>query len=197
MNLEELLDELIRREGGYVNDPDDPGGATNFGITIGTLSQHLGRRATVADVRALTVDQAKKIYISRYLVATKIDKLPAEILPTVFDMYVNAGSNAIKILQDTLNQFGENLQIDGGLGPKTISSCLAVHKDAGSYLVDAYGIERRNYYYRLADRRPSSRKYARTKNGGKGGWIKRAEEFISKRFWLTDIEHKNRTKTWG
>ena len=50
--------------------------------------------------------------------------------------------------------------------------------------MDAYGIERRNYYYRLAYSRPASRKYARKRDGGKGGWITRAEEFIAKRFHL-------------
>ena len=52
------------------------------------------------------------------------------------------------------------------------------------HLVDAYGIARRNYYYRIGDQRPASRKYARARDGSKGGWITRAEEFISRRFHL-------------
>jgi hypothetical protein len=64
-------------------------------------------------------------------------------------------------------------------------------------LADAYGIARRNYYYRLADGRPQSRKYARRRDGGKGGWIRRAEEFLSPRFHLTDAEHRERTAAWG
>ena len=68
---------------------------------------------------------------------------------------------------------------------------------APDHLVDAYGIERRNYYYRLADQRPASRKYARRQDGGKGGWIVRAEEFISARFHFTRAQHDERTRAWG
>ena len=67
---------------------------------------------------------------------------------------------------------------------------------APEHLADAYGIARRNYYYALADRRPASRKYARRRDGGKGGWICRAEEFISPRYHLTDAEHRKRTASW-
>ncbi len=197
MELKELLEELLRREGGFVNDPDDPGGATNFGITIGTLSIHRGKKVSVADVRKLTIGEAKEIYIQRYLVKPKIDQLPTELVPTVFDMYVNAGSNAIKILQETLNGFGTQLVVDGGNGPKTIAAARQVYSFAGQYLVDAYGIERRDYYYALADRRPASRKYARTRAGGKGGWIKRAEEFLSARFKFSDQQHHQRISAWG
>ncbi|MEL6685752.1 MAG: peptidoglycan-binding protein, partial [Pseudomonadota bacterium] len=52
------------------------------------------------------------------------------------------------------------------------------------------------YYYDLADRRPASRKYARRRDGGKGGWIKRAEAFISTRYHLTEAQHKTRVSQW-
>jgi hypothetical protein len=68
---------------------------------------------------------------------------------------------------------------------------------APEHLVDAYGIARRNYYYRLADQRPASRKYARTGDGGKGGWILRAEEFIAERFHFTRAQHDERVAEWG
>ena len=64
-------------------------------------------------------------------------------------------------------------------------------------LRDAYGIARRNYYFAIADRRPASRKYARTRSGGKGGWIKRAEEFISPEFHLSQEEFAQRVSAWG
>jgi len=68
---------------------------------------------------------------------------------------------------------------------------------APAHLADAYGIARRNYYYALADQRPASRKFARTKAGGKGGWITRAEEFIAPRYHLTQAEHRERTAKWA
>ena len=68
---------------------------------------------------------------------------------------------------------------------------------APEHLADAYGIARRNYYFALADRRPASRKYARTRKGGKGGWIRRAETFISPRFHMTEAQFRARVATWG
>jgi len=87
--------------------------------------------------------------------------------------------------------------VDGAIGPQTIAATQAAYTDAPEYLADAYGIERRNYYYALADARPASRKYARRRDGGKGGWILRAEEFISPRYQLTDEEHRRRVAAWG
>jgi hypothetical protein len=64
-------------------------------------------------------------------------------------------------------------------------------------LVDHYGIARREFYYGLADARPASRKYARRKDGGKGGWITRAEAFISPALRLTDAQHQARVAAWN
>ena len=84
-------------------------------------------------------------------------------------MYVNAGGNAVKILQRLLTDMGFPCEPDGAIGPATIRAAEMAHEAAPSHLVDAYGIARRNYYYSLADSRPASRKYARAKGGGKGG----------------------------
>ena len=70
------------------------------------------------------------------------------------------------------------------------------YEAAPDFLADAYGIARRNYYYNLADRRVASRKYARRRDGGKGGWIRRAEEFIAPRYHFTDAQHARRTRSW-
>ena len=89
-------------------------------------------------------------------------------------MYVNSGGNAVKILQRLLGEFGQPAKADGAIGPKTVAAATAVARIAPDHLADAYGIARRNYYYKLADRRVASRKYARRRDGGKGGWITRA-----------------------
>jgi len=92
---------------------------------------------------------------------------------------------------------GEAIAVDGVIGPKTIAAAKAAHASAPDHIAAAYGIARRNYYYDLAERRPSSRKYARRRDGGKGGWIRRAEEFISPRYHLTDAQHRERVAAWG
>ncbi len=200
--VDQIARAIVKREGGYVNDPSDLGGATKYGVTIGTMRRlglDLDKDGDVdaSDVRRLTQKRAVEIFKQHYYYHPKIDKLPQMLAASVFDMQVNAGNNAIKLLQRLLQKFGEPVVEDGALGPQTIGAAQRVYEAAGSLLVDAYGIERRNYYYRLADKRVASRKYARTKQGAKGGWIKRAEEFISERYHLTPAAHTQRIAQWG
>jgi lysozyme family protein len=185
-----------------VNDPDDPGGATNHGVTIGTL-RRLGidvnrdTRIDVADVKALTRAQAVEIYLKHYYEGPGIAALPEALQASVFDMYVNAGGNAVKILQRLLTDMGFPCEPDGEIGPQTIRAAQMAYEAAPTHLPDAYGIARRNYYYGLADKRPASRKFARSRDGGKGGWIRRAEEFISPKYHLTAAQHAARVAKWG
>ena len=143
------------------------------------------------------VGQARDIFVDHYFHRPGIVKLPKPIQASVFDMYVNAGANAVKILQRLLNDMGQTIAVDGAIGPQTIEAAQIAYGSAPNHLADAYGIARRNYYYALADRRPASRKYARRRDGGKGGWIVRAEEFITPRYHLSDGEHRRRTAAWG
>ncbi|MFC3169315.1 holin-associated N-acetylmuramidase [Paracoccus fontiphilus] len=201
-SVEEVAAQIVAREGGYVNDPDDPGGATNFGVTVGTM-ESLGLdlnkdgRVDATDVRMLTRAQAQQIFVEHYFKRPRLSELPDTVQASVFDMYVNAGANAVKILQRLVARMGFAATADGAIGPQTIAAAHDAAAAAPDHFADAYGIARRNYYYSLADQRPASRKYARTKAGGKGGWITRAEEFISPRYHLTEAEHRERTAKWA
>lgn len=201
-DVRQIAEEIVGREGGFVNDPDDPGGATNFGVTIGTL-RRLGidvnrdTRIDVADVRALTRAQAVEIYLEHYFRRPGIAALPEPLQASVFDMYVNAGGNAVKILQRLLTDMGFPCDPDGAIGPQTIRAAQMAYEAAPTHLADAYAIARRNYYYALADARPASRKFARRKDGGKGGWILRAEEFMAPKYRLTEAQHRARVAAWG
>ncbi|UWQ13442.1 peptidoglycan-binding protein [Aliiroseovarius sp. M344] len=201
-SVEEIATEIVAREGGFVNDPDDPGGATKYGVTIHTMRRlglDLDRdgQVTSSDVNALTRDQARDIFLKHYFQKPRLAELPHPLQASVFDMYVNAGSNAVRVLQQLFAKMGYELAIDGKLGPQTLGVARAAMKAAPEHLVDAYGIERRNYYYRLADRRPKSRKYAKRRDGGKGGWIARAEAFLSAKYHFSDQDHHERTAAWG
>jgi len=201
-SVKSIADAILAREGGFVNDPSDPGGATNFGVTIHTM-RRLGLDldgdgdVTEADVRVLTRDQARRIFIDHYFTAPRIGWLPEPLHPSVFDMNVNAGRWSVRLLQRLCTRMGFATDDDGQIGPVTRARAAAAFAAAPGHLVDAYGIQRRNYYYKLADRRPGSRKFARRRDGGKGGWITRAEDFIHPRFHLTENEHAERTRAWG
>ena len=201
-SVRQIADEIVAHEGGFVNDPDDPGGATNFGVTIHTL-RRLGLDLTgdgvvgVGDVRALSHAQAVDIFITHYFQRPGIDQMPQALQPSLFDMYVNAGGNAVKILQRLLRDMGYDVGVDGVIGPQTRGAAHEAALPDAIALRDAYGVTRRNYYFRLGDGRVASRKYARTRAGTKGGWIKRAEAFLSPRYHLSNEQFSKRVAAWG
>ncbi len=143
----------------------------------------------IDDVRILSCDRAAAIFKQHYFVRPGISALPDVLQASVFDMYVNAGEAAGKILQRLLAKFGFPVAVDGVLGPLTILATNNADEVGPDHLSNACGIERRNYYYSLAVTRVTSRKYSRRKDGGKGEWIAPAEEFISTRHYLSNIEH--------
>ena len=201
LSVQDVAEQIVAREGGYVNDPSDPGGATKYGVTLGTLRglgmdlTHDGRVDT-ADVKALDRSQATDIFIEHYYTRVGVALLPVPLQASVFDMYVNAGSNAVKVLQRLLMRSGYACTDDGAIGAKTATACKEWAARDALGLSNAYGVARRDYYYALADARPASRKYARRRDGGKGGWIVRAEEFITPALHLTDAEHRARVANW-
>ena len=198
----DIAREIVAREGGFVDDPDDPGGPTNHGVTLATL-QRLGRdinrdhKIDVADVQALGREAAAQIFVEYYFQKPGIGGLPAALQPSVFDAYVNMGGQAVKVLQRLLGSMRLPVSVDGVIGPQTTEPTAKAFAAAPDHLVDAYGIARRNYYYALGDARPQSRKFVCRRDGGKGGWIARAEVFIAPRFHLTDEAHRARVAAWG
>lgn len=198
----EIAKEIVAREGGFVDDPDDPGGATQYGVTVHTLRRlglDLDRdgRIDTADVRALSQQQAVEIFVAHYFEAPRIGDLPGALHATVFDMYVNAGAQAVKILQRLLGRMGYRVSVDGVIGPQTARAAGLAAQPDPVVLRDAYGVARRSYYFGLADRRPASRKYARSRAGGKGGWIRRAEAFLSQKYHMNAAEFSARVAKWG
>lgn len=200
--VRQIAREIVAREGGYVNDPDDPGGATKYGVTLDTL-RRLGRDKDgdgvvgAADVRALSRADAEEIFVEHYYHRPRIDALPQAIQATVFDMQVNAGAHAVRLLQRLMQDMGLECSADGVIGPQTIACAMQASAMAPDHLADAYAIARRNYYYRLADARPASRKFARRRDGGKGGWIARAEHFMAERFRFSAEDHARRVAQWA
>jgi lysozyme family protein len=115
MSVETLIDEVIAREGGFVDHPQDRGGATHFGITKGTLSRWRGRVVTTADVRHLDVGEARDIYRAMYVAQPGFTDLPEPLRLQLVDFGVHSGpAQAVRALQRVLG-----LPVDGVLGPQT------------------------------------------------------------------------------
>ncbi|RMD50071.1 MAG: peptidoglycan-binding protein [Alphaproteobacteria bacterium] len=194
---------VLAFEGGYADEPGDAGGPTGRGISLATL-RRLGRdltgdgRIDAADARAVDEATAIDIILEHYWRRPRIDRLPDPLQPVVLDMAVNAGpAQAVRLLQRLLGEFGRPVAVDGLIGPRTAGVAAEVWADAGPLLVDAYAIARREWYYRLAERRPELRRFARRRDGGKGGWITRAESFMRPRFRLGEAEHARRVAGWS
>lgn len=99
-SYDEALRRLLAHEGGYSNHPSDPGGPTNFGITIFDYRKYVNPNGTAADVRAMPVEVAKKIYREKYWNVMRGDELPAGVDYCIFDYAVNSGTGrAPKVLQ--------------------------------------------------------------------------------------------------
>lgn len=102
-NYDASLARVLKHEGGYTNHPSDPGGPTNFGITIHDYRRYIKPNGTAADVRDMTLADAAKIYRARYWLALRCDDLPSGLDYAVFDYGVNSGTGrAAKVMQRLL-----------------------------------------------------------------------------------------------
>ena len=121
-NFDKCFALIIGNEGGFVDNPKDPGGMTNLGVTRRNWEVYLNRDVTETEMRGLTPEIVKPFYKSLYWDKIKGDQLPAGIDYAAFDFAVNSGvSRAIKILQQIAG-----VLVDGSLGPKSmeaIKSC--------------------------------------------------------------------------
>lgn len=109
---EKAIAFVLKEEGLYSNDPNDKGGETNFGISK--------RSYPNVDIKSLTVDKAKEIYIKDFWNVCHCDELPFPLSIAVFDSAVNQGVGAAsRMLQIALN-----VTVDGVIGPKTIAAAF-------------------------------------------------------------------------
>jgi lysozyme family protein len=168
-NFEQVIPKILVYEGGYVNDPDDPGGETNRGIidrldgiTDGMIDID---GDGIGDVRVidLTEEQAKQIYKRVFWDQMKGDQfLSTDLAAIVFDAYVNTGRIALKQLQRIVG-----VKDDGVIGPETLA------KVNGSNLIKTfsmYRLIRKQYYKDLVIRKPRLNKFLK-------GWLNRVDKF--------------------
>jgi lysozyme family protein len=171
-NFEVFLPVLLGFEGGFVDDPVDPGGATNKGITLKTFTSAapslLNISPTLANLKALTDEQAGLLYKALYWDKIQGDEIELQDLANiVFDFYVNAGGHAAKLLQTVLVAMGANLTVDGDLGP---ASLRALHAADQTEAYRRYKQGRIQYYENLVQQQPELGKFLK-------GWLNRVNAF--------------------
>lgn len=117
-NFEECLAHVLKHEGGYVDHPKDPGGATNLGCTKKVWEEWVGHEVTKDDIRALTVADVAPLYKARYWDKCRCDDLPHGVDFAVFDLAINSGTGrASKFLQGACG-----VAADGAIGPATLAA---------------------------------------------------------------------------
>ena len=132
-----IIAAVLNVEGGYVNNPKDPGGETNHGITVAVARDH----GYTGDMKALTKDMAEEIYYQDYIVKPGFTKV-VEIQPAVAHKLVDAGVNTGTVrpsrwFQQTLNDLSRKgadypqINVDGKVGPATISAYQSLEQKRG------------------------------------------------------------------
>lgn len=160
-DIDAVIENILASEGGFVNSIHDDGGATNYGITLATLRQEAGfRNATIADIKHLDIEEAKRIYQEKYC-APFVKLTNACCFKFIVNGAVQHGVNGmVKILQRALN-----LKVDGILGSATWTRILVNEASPTTFLADIVA-QRCEYYADIVDNNPTQLKFIK-------GWLNR------------------------
>ena len=174
--FEKIFDYLLKVEGGYSDDKNDRGGKTTWGIT----EEEARDFGYTGDMRNLTKDFAKNIYLKKYYLGNKLDKVANdEVALSICDWSVNSGKNGIKNAQVAINQLtNANLDVDGIIGNKTLEALNSV--DPEKFLEVYHNLQRLYYKGKVeADK---------TQEDFLAGWLNRVQR---KEEYLKDWDKEN------
>ncbi len=167
--FDRLAPKLLRVEGGYSNDPNDPGGATNHGIT-----ERVARKAGfTGDMRDLTREEALRIYRRLYWsdpgfadVAAMSEPIAAELFDTGVNQGVGTASVFLQRALNALNRRGQDypdVKVDGDIGPATTRALAAFlrarGKDGETVMLRALNALQGERYISIVENRPASEDY--------------------------------------
>ena len=178
MTVDEIIDDILQREGGYVDHVDDKGGATNHGMSLRYISGiglDLDGDGDVDkdDVKLVTLDIARTYYRRDFYFRPHLDALPFELQAQMFDFAINSGpGRAIITLQEVLSELRDAapLQLDGAIGPNTRTAAEQAQMEFGFALTNALAEARESYMRSIVDRDPTQAVFL-------NGWVKRARSF--------------------
>lgn len=180
-HIDKILDDIIQREGGFVNHSADKGGPTKYGITIPTLRHYWmyknlpTRNPDIDDIKNLTETEARDIYNVLYIESPAFDVLPSVAMQeAIIDAGVNHGVGAAtKFLQHALNALGEHLTVDGVIGPKTLTAANKYSPDLITTLMLA---ERAKFYGNILKNQHTQLVFAE-------GWFNRFGDVLETYAW--------------
>ena len=145
-NFAKALEFVLLHEGGFVSHPQDPGGATNKGVTIATFrAWRRNTKATIAQLKAITDAEVSEIYYDWYWMPVRGDALPNGVDVMAFDKSVNAGpARAARHLQIAAGLTGN--EVDGRIGPRSL---FAVAGQDPALVIASMGEQSEQHYRSL------------------------------------------------
>jgi lysozyme family protein len=168
--------EILANEGGFVNNPNDPGGATNKGVILTTWRKYSHRLfsidANIDTLKNITDDQAYDIFLEGYWIKSYANKINnCEFAFQFVDFYYNAPSGSAVVLQRSINALGGNITEDWNMGEKTLNAANNLIKSGKvEELYRVFREKRINYYNHRADTVPGADTF-------RDGWVARANKF--------------------
>lgn len=163
-SFDRFAPRLLKWEGGYVDDPSDPGGATCKGVTLATYRAWYGSHRTKEDLRGISDGQWRAIMKGGYWDRCRADQIANQSVAEIFvDWCVNSGTGMIKNVQSMVGTTA-----DGIAGPKTVA---AINGADPARLHAKIKAARKAYYEGVVKKRPSSRKYMK-------GWMDRLDDYV-------------------
>jgi lysozyme family protein len=165
-DIDTIVERIISAEGGFVNDPDDRGGATNFGITQATLEAYRGTTQYYTDVRDLSKREAAEIYKTTY-----VEPFAQMFNKTIFNFVVNMAVQHGVLATVKMIQRVVEVKDDGVAGSNTWRS-IAVAEGYPEIFLARLVAERCRYYTSIVDRKPTQIKFLK-------GWVNRIAKDLS------------------
>jgi lysozyme family protein len=161
-DINKTVRHLLKWEGGFVNDPADPGGATMKGVTLETFRRFFGKEKTVRDLKNITDEQWTYIFKKGYWDKLQADRIDSQSVADILaDWVYNSGTGMIGAVQKIVGA-----KADGVVGDNTINAINSADRKA---LFDKIKRERESFYRDIAERKPQMQKFLK-------GWLNRLDD---------------------
>jgi len=175
LTIQFMINDILRREDAFVDDPAGNGGPTRYGISQKVLGEFLGRSVSRDDVAGLSSSMAATVYRQRYWHKPHIDRLPIAMQPLLFDASVSHGPKvAVSQLQRAINRAAVvgRIDEDGQIGPHTLQASQLSFERLGNAFLTLLLQQRARMYEHIVENDPDKRIYL-------AGWINRLREVAS------------------
>lgn len=169
-DLEIALKYTLPDEGGWSDNPNDPGGATMHGITLATYSAYLNRMVSKDELKKIAIEDVQQIYMINFWLPMKLQALDSQTIATaIFNIGINRGPHrTVTLAQGVLGY--DVAKMDGIMGPDTIRDLNALHND--TYFINSFVVRVKAMYEIIATHNSHEKEFL-------DGWLNRASRLLT------------------